>query len=114
MSQSTYSRTDLESLLECVWDDRFLFRVSPEQEIKPQTDPATGGTRMAEVADTRLAWRRAGLAPEQRDLLEARYLYGYGLDGISTVFRHPNVSYTGRLIDWSLDTLLAYMNGVTR
>lgn len=110
----TYTRSVVEHLLDCVWDDDWAILASrAEQEVTTGGGGAGDGMdAVVFAADVRKAWAR--LTESDRILLTARFMYELGLDAIADLAGFEDAQKSHDEIESAMGALVDLTNGAQR
>ena len=106
---SAYTAEQIIQHMDAVWDEGYVFRSPPEQEIRAASDPSHGNTIVCIAADIRSAWRR--LDKDQREALEARYYWDFSLTTMTDVFGYESPTEADEAVQGAIQTMIQHLGG---
>ena len=106
---SAYTAEQIIQHIEAVWDEHYVFRSPPEQEIRAASDPSHGMTLVCIAADLRSAWSR--LDKTQREALEARYYWDFSLTTMTEVFGYESPTEADEVVTNAIQSMIDHLGG---
>jgi hypothetical protein len=108
--QHFYDTPQIEEHLMCLWEEDYVLRSRPEQEIRAKGDPAIGPNLPVVVADIRSAWKRAVISELERSVVVCRGFWGMSLTAIAEHFDEDEADVAA-MYDNAIEQIIDYLGG---